>query len=320
MYCAAVLRCVLASSFTAGVSATVTAVIPTVGRPSLGSAVRSVLGQTRAVLEIIVVADTDRPISIPRDDRITVLHAGVGRGAAWCRQLGIDAASGSVIALLDDDDIWLKTKLARQLEAAEAVGCAEWVASSRLLVQGPGARWRTWPTRLIEPRESVPEYLFRFDRPTFGQAVLQTSTLCFPTELARTVRWDAHVDAVHDEPSWLIDLQRAIPGLRLIQLPDVLTIYRVAGWSVSRDTADRVDEYIDWGLQYLSAESPRVLGDYLCTSPVSAAVSADSLEGIRRSVGFALRHGRPGPHALAYAGLNAMRVIAGFSRTARHPR
>jgi hypothetical protein len=108
--------------------------------------------------------------------------------------------------------------------------------------------------------------------------------------------------------------------LRLIQVPDVLTIYNVAGWSVSRDTTDRVDEYIDWGLHYLASESPRVIGDYLCTSPVSAAVSAGSLRGVRRSLNSAVRHGRPGPHALAYATLNAARLIVRSSRTAHRPR
>ena len=84
-------------------------------------------------------------------------------------------------------------------------------------------------------------------------------------------------DAPHDEPSWLIRVQRTIPDLRVVQLPEVLSIYNVHGWSVSRDPSDRTDTYIDWGLQYLGTESPRVLGDYLCTSPVSAAVSARSL-------------------------------------------
>ena len=52
-----------------------------------------------------------------------------------------------------------------------------------------------------------------------------------------------------------------------------------------------------------------MLGDYLCTSPVSAAVSARSLSGVRRSLRSALRHGRPGPFALAYAVLSAARIV-----------
>ena len=288
---------------------TVSAVIPTIGRPSLGRAVQSVLDQTPPVAEIIVVADTDAPVRLPPDDRIVLLRAGVGNGPARCRQLGIDAAGGSVIALLDDDDEWHITKLARQLEAVDTLACLHWIASSRMLVLGPGTRRRTWPRRLIAPGELVAEYLFRFTDLRFGGAALQTSTLCFPTDVARKVRWDVHAGAAHDEPSWLIRVQRAIPDLRVVQLPDVLSTYNVGDMSVSRDPCDRTDSYIEWGLRYLSTESPRVLGDYLCTSPVSAAVSAGSLGGVRRSLRSALRHGRPGPFALGYALLSAARIV-----------
>ena len=154
-----------------------------------------------------------------------------------------------MIALLDDDDEWYSTKLARQLEAVDSMAGAHWIASSRMSVLGPGTRRRTWPRRLIEPGESVTEYLFRFTDLRFGGAALQTSTLCFPTDLAREVRWDAHAGAAHDEPSWLIRVQRAIPDLRVVQLPDVLSTYNVQDTSVSRDPSDRTDTYIEWGLR-----------------------------------------------------------------------
>ena len=94
----------------------------------------------------------------------------------------------------------------------------------------------------------------------------------------------------------------------MVQLPDVLSTYNVQEPSRSRDKSDRTSQYIEWGLQYLASESPRVLGDYLCTSPISAAVSARSLDGVRRSLRAALRYGRPGPFAMAYAVLNAGRI------------
>jgi hypothetical protein len=272
-------------------------------------AVQSVLDQTHSVDEIIVVAAPDVRMSVPTDDRIVLLRSRDGVGPACSRQLGIDAASGSVIALLDDDDVWSPTKLARQLAAADALDTDHWIVSSRMLVQGPGSRQRTWPRRLIEPGESVAEYLFRFNGLSFGNANLQTSTLCFPTALGRCVRWGGASDEPHDEPSWLIRAQRTIPDLRVLQLPDTLSVYNIAGPSVSRDSSDRTDTYIQWGLHYLGQESPRLLGDYLCTSPVSAAVSARSLNGVRQAVSSAVRHGRPGPFALAYAALNAARII-----------
>lgn len=288
----------------------VSAVIATIGRPTLLSAVQSVLDQTYPVDEIIVVAEAGVATSLPVDDRIRSLTCAAERNPALSRQRGIEAARGSVIALLDDDDVWLPTKLARQLAAVDPADGDHWIVSSRMLVLGPGTRRRTWPRRLIEPGDSVAEYLFRFDRLGFGNANLQTSTLCFPTTLGRTIPWGGIADVPHDEPSWLIRAQRTIPDLRVVQLPEPLTVYNVhGGGSVSRDPSDRTDLYVTWGLQYLGSESPRLLGDYLCTSPVSAAVSARSLGGVRRAVRAALRHGRPGPFALAYAAMNAARIV-----------
>jgi glycosyltransferase involved in cell wall biosynthesis len=294
----------------------VSVVIPTIGRPSLGRALQSVLDQTRPVAEIVVVVDTDGPVSVPPDERIVVLRTGSRSGPARCRQLGIDAARGSVIALLDDDDEWHLTKLAKQLDAVGPVTGRPWIASSRLVAVGPGTRRRTWPRRLIEPGEPIADYLFRFTQLGFGGAALQTSTLCFPAELARKVRWDAHADEPHDEPSWLIRVQRTVPDVRVVQVAEALSDYNVTDASVSRDTSDRTDEYIDWGLEYLASESPRVLGDYLCTSPVSAAVSARSLGGVRRSMQSGLRYGQPGAFALSYAVLNAARIVMRSSRAA----
>jgi glycosyltransferase involved in cell wall biosynthesis len=286
----------------------VSAVIPTIGRPSLARAVQSVLNQTQPVAEIIVVADTDAAVSLPSDDRIVLLRKGVGSGPARCRQLGIDAARGTVIALLDDDDEWQTTKMARQLKVVDSLVDTNWIASSRMAVVGPGTRRRIWPRRVIEPGESIAEYLFRLTDLRLGGAALQTSTLCFPVDLARAVRWDEHAGAAKDEPSWLIRVQRTMPDLRVVQLPEVLSTYNVQEPSRSRDSSDRTSQYIEWGLQYLASESPRILGDYLCTSPVSAAVSARSLGGVRRSLRAALRYGRPGPFAMAYAVLNAGRI------------
>ncbi|OKH71734.1 glycosyltransferase [Mycolicibacterium goodii] len=288
---------------------TVSVVIATIGRPSLAGAVRSALDQTYPVDEILVVAEPDVRVCLPSDDRIKLVTAGADDGPARGRQLGIDAARGTVIALLDDDDLWQPSKLARQLTAADAFDDDEWVISSRMLVRGPGERERIWPRRLIEPGELVAEYLFRFEKIGFGNANLQTSTLCFPTELGRSIPWGMAFDEPHDEPSWLIRVQRALPDLRVVQLPEPLSIYNVHGRSVSRDATDRTDAYIRWGLHHLGSESPRVLGDYLCTSPVSAAVSAGSAGGAARAVWSAVQHGRPGFCALAYAVLNTTRIV-----------
>lgn len=297
----------------------VSTVIATLGRPSLHRAVESVLRQSHQVDEVIVVAHAGADLTLPVDSRISVLRTESGAGPAKSRQAGIDSAQGSVIALLDDDDEWYPDKIGQQLDAAQAVATDQWIIASRVEVRGPGTSRRIWPRKLIIPGQSVAEYLFTFSGFRSGAAVIQTSTLCFPTTLARTVRWDAHEGAIHDEPSWLMDVQHAFPDIQLIQLPEALGVYNVHSASVSRQKQDLSDAYIAWGREYLVSASPRIRGDYYCTSPVSAAVSARSLRGVRRAVSAAVREGRPGPAALNFALLNACRIVLARTRARLRP-
>ncbi|MGW0042408.1 glycosyltransferase family 2 protein [Rhodococcus sp. NPDC003348] len=288
----------------------VSVVIPTVGRATLGRAVRSVLDQTYPVAEILVVADVAVPLPLPPlyDGRIIEVRTRPGSGSGVHRQRGIDRATGSVIALLDDDDEWRPDKLRRQLDAVAHRADGLWVASSRVVVEGAG-KCRIWPRHPIRSHQSVAEYLFRRSDLTSGGAMITTSTLCFPVDLARKVRWDDAGDPPHDEPSWLLRVRAALPDVPIEQLPQPLCTYHSGGESLSRSARDRTDEYVDWGRRHLRDQPPRIRGDYLCTSPVSAAVSARSLAGLQRAVVAAFRDGRPGPWALAYAGLNAVRIV-----------
>jgi hypothetical protein len=241
-----------------------------------------------------------------------------GSGPARTRQRGIDHATGTVVALLDDDDEWCPDKLERQLHAADRATSDRWIVSSRIDVRGPDSQRRIWPRRLIGRDQAIADYLFRFTDLHVGGAVLQSSTLCFPTSLGRQVRWDAHAEAIHDEPSWLLAVQEAHPDIEVIQLPETLTRYHVEAQSVSRQSQDLTASYIQWGLDFLHDESPRVRGDYLCTNPVSAAVSARSLRGVGLALRAALRHGRPGPYAISYAVLNAGRILANSIKPGNH--
>jgi glycosyltransferase involved in cell wall biosynthesis len=103
---------------------TLSVVIPAYNREAyLGEAIASVLAQTYPVDEIIVVDDgsTDRTAAIARSYGQPVRcisQENQGTGAA--RNTGLNAARGSLIALLDSDDLWLERKLERQAAYLQA--------------------------------------------------------------------------------------------------------------------------------------------------------------------------------------------------------
>jgi glycosyltransferase involved in cell wall biosynthesis len=104
----------------------VSVIIPTYNRvDTVCASIDSVLAQTYPNIEVIVVDDgsTDgtRDVLETYDDRIRVVTQ-VNAGPAIARNRGISIAKGDIVALLDSDDLWLPTKLERQVKLLEDAG------------------------------------------------------------------------------------------------------------------------------------------------------------------------------------------------------
>ena len=103
----------------------VSVIIPVYNRKELvGRAIRSALSQTHTDCEIIVVDDgsDDGTSQFLEEtygelDRVLILPQATNRGVSAARNLGIEAARGEWIALLDSDDEWRPPKLESQLSA-----------------------------------------------------------------------------------------------------------------------------------------------------------------------------------------------------------
>ena len=86
----------------------VSVVVPSIGRTVLADVVAQALAQ--GALEVVVVADTNPEkvkgvlagAGLLADCRLRVLE-GSGRGAGPARQVGVEAVTGDVVLLLDDD-------------------------------------------------------------------------------------------------------------------------------------------------------------------------------------------------------------------------
>ena len=104
-------------------------------------AVRSVLAQRDAALQVVIVDDgsTDGTATRVRDidPRISVVRRPVPAGVSAARNAGIDAADGEWIAFLDDDDLWAPEKLSRQLRTATEAGSV-WGCSGSVTFEAGG--------------------------------------------------------------------------------------------------------------------------------------------------------------------------------------
>src|SRR5438128_10290292 len=86
----------------------------------IGDSIQSVLDQTLADWELIVVDDgsTDHTATVVgrfNDSRVHYVKRENG-GQAAARNTGIRNSNGALIAFLDADDLWLPEKLVRQLD------------------------------------------------------------------------------------------------------------------------------------------------------------------------------------------------------------
>lgn len=102
------------------------------GEKYISDAIQSVVSQTFSDWELLVVDDNSSDGSVntiedfcAKDARIKLLHTQKSTGLpSNARNVGIENASGRFIAFLDCDDIWLPTKLARQLPLFETKNVA----------------------------------------------------------------------------------------------------------------------------------------------------------------------------------------------------
>ena len=105
----------------------VSVVIPTHNRSHLViNAINSVLQQTYTNFECIVVDDaskddTEKVVRSLNNDRIIYIKHSFNKHVSAARNTGIQKSKGELIAFLDDDDIWLPTKLEKQVTYFENV-------------------------------------------------------------------------------------------------------------------------------------------------------------------------------------------------------
>lgn len=145
----------------------VSVVIPTFNRAALlAEAVASVLAQTFADYELIVVDDgsTDRTATMikavadPRVSLISLPHSGL---PARVRNAGIARARARYVAFLDSDDLWDASKLDDQFAALTGRPECRWCHTGGRCIDEIGAPHARWPAPRLAAEGWIVEPLLR---------------------------------------------------------------------------------------------------------------------------------------------------------------
>lgn len=218
--------------------------------PELFRAIASVRAQRYPHVEVVTVLDNAHP----SEEILAKLHAAADQviqtnkpvGGSQARNLGIQAARGEWIALLDDDDEWKEEKLHQQMDAAARLSSYEFpVISTRVVVQ-QGEEQRVWPLKRAPAKDplAISEYLFCISGPNRrGEGFVQTSTLLAPRRLFLDVPFTPGLK-LHQDWDWLLRAATR-DGFHLELIWEPLTVYHlnVKGTSVSQ-TKDWRPSYI----------------------------------------------------------------------------
>ncbi len=216
----------------------------------VGAAIESVLAQTFADFELLIIDDggSDGSIAICaayRDPRIRIV-AQANRGLAGARNTGIAHARGDYIALLDSDDGWHPEKLALHvihLDTAPEVGVSY---SGSRLIDGNGTPLRQ-AQRPKLTGVTAADILCRNPVGNGSAAVIRRSALdaiafSHPDEPARLCYFDERFRQSEDIELWVrmaLSADVVFDGLA-----PLLTDYRIVSGGLSANVVRQFDSWL----------------------------------------------------------------------------
>jgi glycosyltransferase involved in cell wall biosynthesis len=223
----------------------VSVVIPTFNRPQLlERAVASALAQTHRNIEVIVVVDgrdeeSSRLLASIGDKRLRVMVPPHNLGNAGARNMGVQLARARWVAFLDDDDVWMESKLELQLQTAVKSLHRFPIVACQLIARSETQDFH-WPRRHPRAGEPLSEYLFCRSTPYTGEGLIVTSAIFTARELLMRVPFRNDLPRYVD-PDWLL---RAVKeegtGVEFVKHVEPLAV-----WHIERGRK-RITNSKDW--------------------------------------------------------------------------
>jgi glycosyltransferase involved in cell wall biosynthesis len=223
----------------------VSVVIPTCERPTLlARAVECALAQTLRSIEVIVVVDgkdqqSRDVLAAVKDPRLRELVPPRRLGNAGARNAGVEMARGRWVAFLDDDDLWMESKLERQLRAATQSVHRYPIVACHLIARSETQDF-LWPRRRPRASEALCEYLFCRSTPYTGEGLIVTSVIFAPRELLLNVPFRDDLPRYVD-PDWLLRADMVDgTGVEFVPEDEPLAV-----WHIERGRS-RITNSKDW--------------------------------------------------------------------------
>jgi glycosyltransferase involved in cell wall biosynthesis len=287
----------------------ISVVIPTIGRESIFTALKSIFEQKYKVKEIIIAYDGDSfddfegelsKFIMSNDKKeeylFRLLNVGPFSGGNVARQSAINIASYPYIALLDDDDIWLDNHLSDYESIFRARNsCVPVLFSCRAEIVDMTYNRDSVivPARCIRQGESIPDYLFKINQLVADCGFIQSSLIVFSRELALKVPFLEKL-RFHQDIDWLLRLSKSGVKFEFIQSEKVTVTYMSTPLSVSKKIQPM--QSINWALETFIEK--RNLGDFLLTQSYNYAQCNGSLYDEIKVLLIALKYASPGRYSL----------------------
>ena len=200
------------------------------GCPYITQAITSVINQNYKNFELILINDasSDGTLDLIReiqskDDRVVLVNNDKSIGLTKSLNVGLKAAKGIFVARIDHDDLWLKDKLSRQLEAFELDDGILLVATA-YEEEDLFGRWRRTPILPVcVSDKEIRQVLYRFNPFFHSSIMIRRSTL------EQLGGYDESYRYAQDYELWT----RVLKCGRAVTLPQVLCIRRMGDGNIS---------------------------------------------------------------------------------------
>lgn len=293
----------------------ISVIIPTIGRESIVIALQSILSQTYAVKEIIISYDGDSLaefyelirnnfFELLDSNIIRIINVGPYSGGNVARQKGIEASCCDYIALLDDDDFWLDDHIEdlviniEDTDRLYLIACGAYIKEKNNNI-------KSLPKRMINPHESICEYLFKVNNVILNCGFLQSSLILFSKRLALEIPFDITLK-YHQDIDWFMRLEKSKLNFVFIQSGKKTVVYNSTPLSVSKKiTAKQSSE---WAIKVFTHQQKRCLGDFILTQSYHYAKQNGKFNDEIKMIYNSFYYGRPGFFAVFRVVLKLLRI------------